>query len=251
MSYVVYRHTSPIGKVYIGITSQDPERRWRADGSGYRQNEKFYNAIKKYGWDKFTHEILFGGLSLDEARKIEKRLIEQYQSYRRGYNKTEGGDHDPLCDEAREKISDSVSKLWSDPDYRAHMSEAHKGKGVSGWKHTDAAKAKLSKIVIERCKNPEYRKKLSESAKKRMNSEYARQVAKRAWEKPESRQKIIDSKRGNHYRAKKVLCVETGKIYPSTKAAAEDVGVARETIGQVCRGKREMTHGCHWRFADE
>lgn len=74
--YIVYKHTSPSGGVYIGITSQEPERRWRSDGSGYRQNTHFYNAIKKYGWDAFKHEILFEGLELDEALRIEKELIQ-------------------------------------------------------------------------------------------------------------------------------------------------------------------------------
>lgn len=29
MKYVVYKHTCPNGKVYIGITSQKPEHRWK------------------------------------------------------------------------------------------------------------------------------------------------------------------------------------------------------------------------------
>ena len=34
--WCVYMHTSPSGKKYIGITSQEnPERRWGAGGSGY------------------------------------------------------------------------------------------------------------------------------------------------------------------------------------------------------------------------
>ena len=55
--YVVYKHTSPSGKVYIGITGQDIHRRWRNNGEGYR-GQLFYNAIKKYGWENISHEIL-------------------------------------------------------------------------------------------------------------------------------------------------------------------------------------------------
>ena len=33
-SYIVYRHTSPSGKVYIGITSYKAEIRWN-NGKGY------------------------------------------------------------------------------------------------------------------------------------------------------------------------------------------------------------------------
>ena len=47
--YTVYKHTTPNGKVYIGMTGRDPEDRWR-NGAGYGQTVPFARAIKKYGW---------------------------------------------------------------------------------------------------------------------------------------------------------------------------------------------------------
>lgn len=48
MNYIVYKHTTPNYKVYIGITSyKNVNQRWR-DGEGYKQNKHFYSAIKKY-----------------------------------------------------------------------------------------------------------------------------------------------------------------------------------------------------------
>lgn len=41
-NYTVYRHTSPSGKVYIGITSMNPEKRWGKNGYGYRR-QKYFN----------------------------------------------------------------------------------------------------------------------------------------------------------------------------------------------------------------
>lgn len=38
--YSVYKHTAPNGKVYIGITGKDPEKRWLNGGgtvSRYKQ----------------------------------------------------------------------------------------------------------------------------------------------------------------------------------------------------------------------
>lgn len=59
--YCVYKHTAPNRKVYIGITRQRPEKRW-VNGKGYLSNNYFTNAIKKYGWDKFKHEVLIDGI---------------------------------------------------------------------------------------------------------------------------------------------------------------------------------------------
>lgn len=33
--YCVYKHTSPSGKCYIGITRQNPIKRWGQDGCNY------------------------------------------------------------------------------------------------------------------------------------------------------------------------------------------------------------------------
>lgn len=86
--YLVYKHTAPNDKVYIGITGFDPEYRWLNNGRGYKTQTTFFNAIIKYGWINFKHEILFEGLTEKEALDKEEELIQQYQSYDRryGYN---------------------------------------------------------------------------------------------------------------------------------------------------------------------
>lgn len=92
-SYTVYKHTSPSGKVYIGITSKKPEYRWN-HGRGYKEIDQpvFYRAIKKYGWDNITHEILYSGLQEKDAKNLEISLIKQYKSLGLSYNITDGGD---------------------------------------------------------------------------------------------------------------------------------------------------------------
>ena len=79
MAYIVYKHTSPSGKVYIGVTSLRPEERW-GGGAGYVKNKHFNRAIKKYGWENIKHEILFDNLSKEDAFKIEIELIKEYRS---------------------------------------------------------------------------------------------------------------------------------------------------------------------------
>ena len=75
-NYVVYCHTSPSNKKYVGI-SCNPIKRWN-NGKGYIKNYLFYRAIEKYGWENFKHEILYENLTIEEAGEIEKTLINKY-----------------------------------------------------------------------------------------------------------------------------------------------------------------------------
>ena len=91
--YCVYKHTNVInGKVYIGITSEDPKIRWN-NGNGYKRQPYFWNAIQKYGWDNFQHEVLFDKLSEEDACQKEIDLISFYNSNDKecGYNISFGG----------------------------------------------------------------------------------------------------------------------------------------------------------------
>lgn len=92
-NFSVYKHTSPSGKIYIGITSVSPEKRWRK-GHGYIHGRPtpFSNAINKYGWDNIKHEILLENISEGEAKYAEKYLIKWYKLHHLSYNVTDGGD---------------------------------------------------------------------------------------------------------------------------------------------------------------
>lgn len=86
-NYLVYKHTTPNEKVYIGITSQSTYDRWGKNGRRY-SGQPFHKAIKKYGWDNINHEILFENLSKEEAEAKEVELIDFYKSNQKeyGYN---------------------------------------------------------------------------------------------------------------------------------------------------------------------
>lgn len=94
--WCIYKHENKYNsKVYIGQTihQDNPQLRWDY-GNGYKQNEqnKFYNAIKKYGWNGFTHEIIERDIPTQkETNKREIYWINYYDSYRYGYNSTPGG----------------------------------------------------------------------------------------------------------------------------------------------------------------
>ena len=92
-NFTVYCHTNKLnGKKYVGITKQKPEKRWN-NGYGYSSQSLFYNAIKKYGWHNFMHEILYTNLTKKEAEEKEIQLINEWQTNDRnfGYNIEGGG----------------------------------------------------------------------------------------------------------------------------------------------------------------
>lgn len=85
--YIVYKHTSPTGKIYIGITKNLPNARWN-EGAGYETQKKFYKAIQTYGWINFKHEVIAAGLTEAEAKHLESKLILEFRSNEEefGYN---------------------------------------------------------------------------------------------------------------------------------------------------------------------
>lgn len=93
-TYCVYMHKNKTNnKVYIGITGNNPESRWK-NGNGYKYNTHFWRAINKYGWNEgFEHIILEENLTKSEAEQKEIELIKKYQStnQNKGYNMQKGG----------------------------------------------------------------------------------------------------------------------------------------------------------------
>lgn len=89
--WCVYIHTNKSNnKKYIGITCQIPENRWGINGEHYKGQDKFYNAIKEYGWDNFIHEIIETNLDKNTALAYEAQLILTYDTVENGYNSVSG-----------------------------------------------------------------------------------------------------------------------------------------------------------------
>jgi group I intron endonuclease len=134
--FCVYIHENKInGKVYIGITSQRPENRWRTNGegyfTGYKYKTPFQYAIEKYGWDNFNHVIVIKNISEERAKFIEQKLIVLFSANDRvhGYNLTAGGDG-ISCYECSDKLrkarSERMKNRYISDETRKRMSEAKK-----------------------------------------------------------------------------------------------------------------------------
>ena len=127
-------------KSYIGqVYNRTPEQRWKKDGEGYKpqkNNEptKFYNAIKKYGWNNFIHEILLVIECKTEEELVfwldewEKYYIWLYDSFYNGYNSTTGGSNGIRSEETKRKMSEAKKGKPKSEETKRKISEASKGK---------------------------------------------------------------------------------------------------------------------------
>ena len=143
----LYRHTSPSGKVYIGITSMSPKIRWGKNGSGYKKQPYFYNAILKYGWDNIKHEVLFSNLLEEEAKHLEQNLVSLYKEQGIAYNTADGGGVGTKGYKwTKEQLSRKVirdMKGKNNPNYGNHKI-ARENNFMYGKTHTDDARRKMA-----------------------------------------------------------------------------------------------------------
>lgn len=160
-TWSVYIHVNKINnKKYVGITSRQPEIRWRKNGEGYKSSPYFYNAIKKYGWDNFDHVILFTELDELSAKNKEKELIKYHCTKDRefGYNCTDGGDGScgrKLTDDQIEKIRLKLNGKRHSEEWKENMRKIMTGRTFSEeWKlnisksHTGELNPSARKIVL-------------------------------------------------------------------------------------------------------
>lgn len=165
MTFTVYVHTNKInGKKYVGITSKKPQKRWN-NGKGY-ERQYFYNAIVKYGWENFEHEILKTGLTQEEADYWEKYYIQEFDSClgHNGYNAAIGGFHVGMTglhhsEEAKKKMSAARFGKRLSEEHCKNLSKARKGKKFSdehkrnlgnarrGKRHTEETKARIRSLL--------------------------------------------------------------------------------------------------------
>lgn len=236
-TFCVYKHTAPNGKVYIGITSRTAEKRWN-NGHNYKQNKHFYNAIQKYGWNNFEHEIIFNNLSKEDACEKEKNLIAKYNSNNRkfGYNNSIGGEnpsqgaHWKLSKEVIEKRASKMRGRKLTEEHRKKLSDSHKGHSscLKGKTLSEETKNKISQSLKEWNRNNVSPNK----GRKYKKSEYA----------------IMRTSEG-HY--KKIICIETEEIFDSLQMASKLKNIDGSSLSKVCRGKRQTAGGFHWRYFNE
>ena len=104
--YLIYMHTFPNGKSYIGQTKQTIKKRVGKNFSRYRGSTVFYNAIKKYGVKSISTKILYRCNTLGQANQLEIDAIKYHNTlHPHGYNLKAGGRETKNRPETLRKIS--------------------------------------------------------------------------------------------------------------------------------------------------
>lgn len=275
MGYSVYKHTFPNNKVYIGITSRKPKSRWGLNGNGYKLQSLIYHAIKKYGWDNIQHEILFQGLTKEEAEKIEIELIKKYKSNNIifGYNIANGGNS--VSEDTKKKISEALKGVLAgenNPNYgkclseetKMKISESRKGLLVGekhpmfGMHHSEKSKIKIGEASKDRFSNPEnhymYGKHHSEETKRKMSKSHSGKknhlYGKHRSE--ETKKKLSES----NPNSKKIVMIDKNngtilKIFNTIREAERYTGINNSSISKCCKGKVKTAGGYIWTYKDD
>lgn len=190
-NFLIYKHTSPSGKSYIGQTNNYNKRIKR---HFYEGCTALYNAIKKYGWDNLKHEILRDNLTLEEANYWEKFYIKTHNTlYPNGYNLRTGGDNSLHSDYSKKKMSEKKKNKVYSSETRMKMSESSKG-----IRHTEESKNKISKANKGKIISDEQRKNTSDFMKNRMlNPEIRKQLSNKLMGHKRTPESIEKSRIGN------------------------------------------------------
>ena len=274
-TWLIYRHINKINnKSYIGLTKQEPTKRWQ-NGLGYNLTQPlFFNAIKKYGWENFDHEILESNISsFEEAASREIFWIDTFHTWVKdpnclGYNLTRGGEGTPghiVSEETRQKISKANTGRKRSEDFKQNLSKRLSGAGnpFYGCSHTNETKQKIRSAAKGRIVSDDTKRKISKSSKGKVVSIETRQKLSAAlkgknkgnsgyWSgkalPEEIKKKISETKKRSGKNTKQVVCIETGEIFKSMHEAAQFANIAQCTLSSCLAGRAKTAGKYHWRF---
>lgn len=279
-NYIVYIHTNQINnKKYVGITRRTVNERWGLMGQGYAQQPKFYNAIQKYGWENFTHEIIATNLNEMEALELESYYIQYYNTIENGYNILLHGINSynrtkPVYCITTKKYYASIKEAALDndclPTQIIENCKGHRGPVKNNqWVYWDKEKNKPNEIIPFIPKDPQNKVAIY-CIELDCVFESIREACRRLNLDRSGLQKALSGKRngigGYHFvynderekipkimakrtgRFQKVICQETKEIFSSLQAAAEFCNRTPQSIMKNCQGKNKTCAGYHFSY---
>ena len=175
--YRVYKISCSVnGKIYVGYTGKTAEERFNAHllNARWRKRTALYDAIRTYGNDSFSVELLVECETHAQACSEEIKFIAELNSMLpNGYNMTSGGDGVPVPIEVHKEAGRRKLGVVTEKQ-RAYFNSRR------GVKHSPEHIAKVAAKHLGSKRSEETRRRMSEAQKGRMNSEEARQKMSKA-----------------------------------------------------------------------
>lgn len=185
-TWVIYKHTSPSGKAYIGQT-KNLNQRSSAHKVPSSKCIAFRFAIEKYGWKTLKHEILADNLTLEEANTLEEQFILEHNTQApNGYNLRSGGLNQLASDELKTKLSRTRKGKSRSPEHQEKLNNAartrirspeHETKLMEAVRRpkSEETKQKIAQALKNYIKTKEHKQKLSKAGLNRKHSIERRQ----------------------------------------------------------------------------
>jgi hypothetical protein len=127
---IVYKIQNKLnGKIYIGKTTNEKRRLSDHKSLSKKTKTKFYNAVRKYGWDNFEYSII-EKIDKPTKKELDHSLsfreifyINELNTIKKGYNTTIGGEG--VCgllhsEESKKKMSDKRKYLYETNQLNRH-----------------------------------------------------------------------------------------------------------------------------------
>jgi group I intron endonuclease len=151
--YTVYIATNKFNsKVYIGYTNNLKKRITQHFVDSKTKKTKFYTAIRKYGFENFTFNILYQSKDGEHCLTVmEPYFIKEYNSYEKGYNGDLGGRGVPVKKQssksnlARSKALKGKKHRHRTPEMNAANSARQRGRKQTMQHRINSSKAKKGK----------------------------------------------------------------------------------------------------------
>lgn len=259
-------------KRYIGITTQRLRRRITGhflDAKRPRQQARLIvKAIKKYGRESFTWEMVATATTLEELYEMERQAIQDYNTFYRdghGYNMTRGGEgavgytHTP---EVRAQVSQRFKGKALPAEHKEKIGAAQRGAQNHQYRADVSPKrrARLDRQNFLRALPPEEHKALAEIGRHQPRTaaqkEALRQKVKERWatvphpflgrhHTEATRAKLAEATRAHlaaHGNPRSIPVTYEGVTYPHIKAAMQATGRDRGIFRRLLRQTPEPTH---------
>lgn len=150
----IYKFThKDSGRSYIGQTIQKPNQRRLehiCDSKYTNRTYHFHNALRLYGIDAFTFEVLAEANSLEELNLLEEKYVAEFDSIKNGFNIRQPGSNKLHSEESKKRMSEAQKAAHARRRELNGGVEKHllprKHKGLTGlWKFPEDSKNKISK----------------------------------------------------------------------------------------------------------